>query len=243
MRSGLLACAAIFALACGGPPVAASPVPTPTTSPSPATSAVAPSTATPSVPRGPLLWEAKLDASGAELDLASQYVVGDVNAAKIQPIAGGVEVRIVRTGGPTGVSFRRVVPASFVAEMDFRVEPGSDIQFVWRVRSGDQLHLLKVDTAREVIEFVYVDPADWPNRLQPIGPGVAVTGLQSGRVVTLAVVADAPRYTVFLDGQRVADIADARLTSRSLPLAFGAFGEHGLATILGLRVFALPGRS
>ncbi len=242
MRLRLCTFVVILACACSAPRAASSATPARSATPSAITSAAAPPTLEPAPARGPLLWAAKLDASGAELDLASPYVIGDADAAKIRPVAGGVEVRIVRTGGPTGVSFKRVVPMSFVAEMDFRVDPGSDMQFVWRVRSGEQLHLLKVDTTHEVVEFVYADPADWPSRLQPIGPRMPIPGLLTGRLVTLAVVAHAPRYTVFVDGRRAADMEDARLTSRSLPLAFGAFGERGLATIVGMRAFTLPGR-
>lgn len=193
----------------------------------------------PALTKGALLWQATLDASGSDLDLGSRYVMGDPTAATIRPIAGGIEVAILKTGGPTGASFKQSVPATFIGEMDFRVAPGSDIQFVWRVRSGDQLHLVKVDTRGEAMEFVYVDPADWPTRLQPIGPRIPIPGLLSGRVVTVAVVAAAPRYTLYLDGERVAEVSNPRLTPRALPLAFGAFGEKGLATIVGMRAYAL----
>ncbi len=244
VRSTMIACALFVTTGCVAPLAGSPPTPTPaaSTSAAPIASPVAPASVETRLPKGPLLWEAKLDPSGAELDLTTQYVIGDANAAKIRPVPTGIEVIIARTGGPTGVSFRRAIPATFVAEMDIRIAPGSDMQFVWRVRSGDQLHLLKVDTAREVVEFVYVDPADWPSRLQPIGPRVPIPALLSGRLATLGIVATAPRYALYVDDRRAAEIEDARLTSRAMPLAFGAFGEHGVATIVGVRVFALPAR-
>lgn len=213
------------------PPIeaaAASPMPAPTP--------------TPALAKGPLIWQASLDASGGDLDLGSRYVVGDPGAAAIRPVAGGLEVTIFRTGGPTGASFKRSLPATFVAEMDLRVKPGSEMQFVWRVRSGDQLHLVKVDTLREVMTFVYADPNDWPSRLQPLSEELAIAGLLSGRVVTVAVVAEAPRYLLYLDGLRLAEINDPRLTAKAAPFAVGAFGEQGEVTIVGLRAYAPASR-
>lgn len=215
------------------PPIeaaAASPTPTPTPAAMP----------TPALPKGPLIWQAALDASGS--DLGSRYVVGDPAAAAIRPVAGGLEVAMLRTGGPTGASFKRSLPATFVAEMDLRVRPGSEMQFVWRVRSGDQLHLVKVDTLREVMTFVYADPNDWPSRLQPLSNEVPIPGLLSGRVVTVAVVAEAPRYLLYLDGLPLAEINDPRLTAKAAPFAVGAFGEQGEVTILGLRAYAPASR-
>lgn len=209
---------------------AASPMPTPTATP------------TASLAKGPLIWQATLDANGTDLDLGSRYVVGDPAAAAIRPIGGGIEVAILRTGGPIGASFRRSLPATFVGEMDFRVNPGSDMQFVWRVRSGDQLHLVKVDTVREAMEFVYADPNDWPSRLQPLSRQLPIPGLLTGRVVTVAVVAEPPRYLLYLDGERVAEINDPRLTAKPAPFVIGAFGERGEVTIVGLRAYAPASR-
>lgn len=233
-----------FLLAACAQPVSRAPA-TPGASPTPPTetpvaTATPAAMPTPSLPRGPLIWQATLDASGTDLDLGSRYVVGDPAAAAIRPIAGGIEVAILRTGGPTGASFRRSLPATFVGEMDFRVDPGSDIQFVWRVRSGDQLHLVKVDTLREAMEFVYADPNDWPSRLQPLSTALPIAGLLSGRVVTVAVVAEPPRYLLYLDGAHVAEIKDPRLTAHPAPFAIGAFGERGRVTIVGLRAYASP---
>lgn len=197
---------------------------------------------TPVLAKGPLIWQATLDATGSDLDLGSRYVVGDPAAAEIRPVAGGLEIAILRTGGPTGASLKRSLPATFVGEMDFRVKPGSDVQFVWRVRSGDQLHLVKVDTLREAVEFVYADPNDWPSRLQPLSTLLPIPRLLSGRVVTLAVVAEAPRYLLFVDGHQVAEINDPRLTAKPAPFGVGAFGERGEVTIVGLRAYASASR-
>jgi hypothetical protein len=232
----------LLTLACAQPvaPVATSlppPAATEARAPSPT-----PATPTPALERGPLIWQATLDADGTDLDLASRYVMGDPAAAAIRAVAGGIEVAIIRTGGPTGASFKRSLPPRFVAEMDFRVAPGSDMQFVWRVRSGDQLHLVKVDTLREAVEFVYADPNDWPTRLQSLTAPLPIPGLLSGRAVTVTVVAEPPRYLLYLDGERVAEINDPRLTARAAPLAFGGFGERGRVTIVGLRAYELPSR-
>jgi hypothetical protein len=71
-------------------------------------------------------------------------------------------------------------------------------------------------------------------------PAASLPGLQPVKTFTLSVVADPPRYTIFLDQAQVADVTDPYNTVNPA-FQFEAWGHLGTVHITELRVSNLPG--
>lgn len=190
--------------------------------------------------RGALLWQATFDAAGSDLALP-RSIVGDPSASDVRPRAGALDIA-ARQAGQTGISFKKVIPSSFVGELEFQVRPGSDFNFWWNLHTkGGTNYNLYVRAKSEVVVANYFDG----QQNAALGPSIAVPGLQSGRVITIAVVANEPRYTVYIDAKQAGEFTDSRLNFVSAAFNLGAgavalAGADGSVTITGVRAYALP---
>jgi predicted Ser/Thr protein kinase len=174
----VLVIGAVLAFARGGAAPATTAAPTTTAA---LTTTAAPSTAKGTIAlRGPLLYEAKLDAAGSEI-LRQPGPPGrtpDPNA--IRTMDGAVQLTIpanqgVGPGGgspPVVMQFRRSFPATFFAEMDVKVAPGSQFELAWQLRRLTQASIqLAVSTWDESMELRYqVQPAFGPPQGQNCSP-------------------------------------------------------------------------
>jgi hypothetical protein len=75
-------------------------------------------------------------------------------------------------------------------------------------------------------------------------PRVPIDGLQSGRTIVLAVIAEATRYTVFLDQRQVAQFQESRITGATVPdieyVVTGTSAAGGSVRVLGARIYRIP---
>ncbi len=186
---------------------------------------------------GDLIWQAALDAAGS--DIEPRFVVGDPDGSDVRVRPGELELVIQRSGASTGTGFKKSVPKTFLAEMDIRVRPGSDVRFLWSMRRGErEQHEVRLETQSEEIWISYVNVGVRSDRIsaRPTLPGV-----RSGKVVTLSVVADGTGYALYADGKKVTEASDVRLADLETPFGISVAGRQGSVTVVGLRVFALAG--
>lgn len=96
--------------------------------------------------RGPLIYEAKLDAAGSEIQRQPGPPGRTADPNAIRTLDGAVQFTLPEnqslgaSGGPTAlvINWRRSFPATFFAEMDLKVAPGSQVNLVWRLRQLPQ---------------------------------------------------------------------------------------------------------
>jgi len=192
--------------------------------------------------RGALLWQAALDASGT--DLRSGYVRGDAAASEVRFLPGAIEMAIREGSGEreTGASFNMPGAQTYVGELDVTVTPGTDLIFLWTLRlapDGQSSYQVRVNTQTESMELRYRDRR--ADTRQALTPDVKIPGLQSGRTVTLGAVVEAARYTLFLDGQRVAEASDSRISAPTVPqVSVLSSAKGGTVRIVGARFYELP---
>ena len=229
------ALAALLLVACGAALPSATSSPSPIASPR--VSAVAGKGALPA--KGPLVYRALFDATGRDLRLPRWY--GDDPAASdIRFRDDAIELVVHRDGGETGAAFNMPARLTYVGELDLSVTPGSRLALYWSLRSSvdaRQQHLLVVYTGRRSVELTFWDSvAQTQESLTGLLP---LWDLQGGQVVTLTVAVDRERYTLFVNGEQLVQVVDARGGGPTVP-SIGIEGGEGSVRIVGARFYELP---
>jgi tRNA A-37 threonylcarbamoyl transferase component Bud32 len=222
-----------------------------------------PSAATGTIPlRGPLLYEAKLDAAGSEIQRGGGGPDAPAALNFIRTLDGAVQFAIpaadqnVGSSGsgplPLGIGWRRSFPATFFSEMDVEVTPGSQLELRWFLRRLAQATVaLALSTGNESMQVLYVSQPAGPGQFvepETIGTPVRVSGSASGDKVTIGVAVQPDgRFVMFFNGQYVGQAADARATSAAASadgrnpkvLSINVHGQSGTLTLTGFRVYQL----
>jgi len=207
----------------------------------PADHTVAPPTATAAVSsqRGDLVFDARFDPDGHEFSL--RYVLNDPDASTIRFVDGGIEYSVLKPDGNTGNTISiGMVPPYFV-EYEISAKPGSNVVFWLNFNQDDARkvgqHLLEVDTSIDAMQLAYFTGAEQP--MLPLGPQIALDGLQSGRHFTISALIQPPVYRVFLNGVRVTDVRHE--APRAHPgLGFAIFGNGtGTVRLSAIRVYTV----
>ncbi|MDE3103044.1 MAG: serine/threonine protein kinase [Chloroflexota bacterium] len=242
MVGGVLAGTALRIAPAAAPrPAATAALGVPSASAAPSASSGPSASAVATLRTGPLLWSAPLDATGSAF--TSPDVGGDPAASKIVMSAGAIEIDALKIGGDRGLGTQRRVPPAFVGEIDLHVRPGSDMHFSWGFRNGPSPEVggyaLVLDTLASTLQVWHNVPASNSSTL--LTAPVVVPGIASGRTVTLAVVADPPRYQVYADDRLVTAFTDHALDSVASALwVGGGDGSGGQVVVTGVRAYALP---
>jgi DNA-binding CsgD family transcriptional regulator len=186
---------------------------------------------------GALAYEAKLGENGQGFTL--RYILGAPSASAIRFLNGAVEYEVVEPGGNTGHSVAMVPLVRFFEEVELSVVPNSNVEF-WMTltndSSGMSSHLIDLSTGAEALQLIYFAQ----QVEQPLGPQVAVKGLQLGRKFTVSALVDPPHYVLYLDGRRVTDVQHDVITPHRVP-GFGIFGNApGTVRLTSLRIYSVP---
>jgi DNA-binding CsgD family transcriptional regulator len=183
---------------------------------------------------GALAYEAKLAGDGNGFSV--RYILGDPSASAIRFVKGAVEYSVLKPGGNTGHSVAVAPMLRYFEEVELSVVPDSNVQFwitLTNDSSGMSSHLIGLSTGAEAMQLVYL--AD--QTMQPLGPQVAVKGLQSGRKFTVWALVNPPQYEVYLDARTVIDLKHDVITAQRIP-GFGIFGDApGTVRLTSLRVY------
>jgi hypothetical protein len=189
--------------------------------------------------RGSLAFEASfLQDLGTPQPLPS----GAAPTAPLSARADGVD--FAGPGAYTPLIIRHAVPAKYLLELELVAKPGTDAIFNYTPRTvGPQQYQVAVDVANELIRFQHIDRSVTPQRVTSlITNAIPAAGLGRGQVLKLAAAVDGTRYRLFVGGQLVAEVTDARVNVADSPttsLAMGASVNKGMLSMNALRVYAL----
>lgn len=189
--------------------------------------------------RGPLIFQAKLDASGSDLGKPGSH--GPPGSTEIKFLPGAVELDVSQPGGNAYTETAMGQLSSYIGEISFSATPGSRMYFDWAVRSSDGQapgnHVVEVDTFHATATLLYLAPPAFTH--QPLAPAIPLPGLQTGKSFTLSALVDPPRYQLYVNGVLAANASDPRSSGiGNMALGFG--GESGSIRITSIRAYALP---
>ena len=192
--------------------------------------------------KGPLVFQARLDGSSA--DLAPVYQIGDKAASRITFAPGAIEFAVIQQSGNAGGGLNFHQLARYASEIDFAVQPGSNVTFWWDIRTGAYQvcnHQVEIDTARETMHFACFMPTldNSPSPSVILSPDVKLPHLQEGKTFTLSARVDPPLYEIYLNQNLVISKSDAPHTDLA-EMGFACFGEGGVVRVTGIRIYALP---
>lgn len=232
------------------PTIATAVSPVPTFAPTPLTTPTAPPAtsvpATPSpvrppvevpptpLPRGALLYQAKLDGSQELQDI--RVFSGGPGDAAIRITPGAIELEVVRPRSGAEAFFPVPTTSGSVGEFTVVVPSGSRALLTWALRrDGDASYLLRLDGGTETLSLVYDDGL----RLrEALAPQIRL-GAIAGRPVTIAFRISGPDITVHVNGAPAMHARDARIERATLPpdIFVGDEGGVGVIRITSARLY------
>lgn len=186
--------------------------------------------------RGDLIYQAKLEGDGEGFTVRA--AIGDPDASAIRFSNGSVEYAVLRPGGNTGNKLGIPPQGRYYAEVQIAVAPDSNVEF-WLTLTGHAnahiQHLIHIGTRAEAMQFAYFDEPE----LDAMGPQVPISGLLTGRRVTIAALVDPPHYQIYLDGKSVIEVRHDIATYFAGP-GFAIFGDGtGMVRLSSVKVYSL----
>jgi serine/threonine protein kinase len=128
---------------------------------------------------------------------------------------------------------------NYVSQLVFHVDPGSDFQFDWEVRGrgpGETADLyVQVDIPQETVTLWFAPDGSDNVRLTPALP---MQGLQGGKTFDLTLAVNDNTTQIYVNGKRVAQVPEARVTGASQPAIY-LDGKSGALHIESLRYYAV----
>jgi hypothetical protein len=193
------------------------------------------------VPRGQLLYQARLDGTGDSfVDTVGREK--DPAKASVRFLPGRLELAALVPQGNAGTDLNLASNGvtTYVGDIELSTAPGSDGDFCWGLRwavAGKLAYELCVDTEAEFVQVVVWNGQNKP----PITPRIPVPGLQTGRIAALTVVVRESQLTLFVDGQQVADVEDHQVPPAQTIPGLDVYSKEGSATvnIYALSLYAL----
>jgi serine/threonine-protein kinase len=182
------------------------------------------------VPRGALLYQAKLDGSGAGFaDLTSRD--NDPTQEAVRFVPHKLELAVLAPGGNAGIDTTPDPPVTnYIGDLALSITPGSDVKFAWGLRwavEGKLAYEMWVDTAAQYAQFRV-----WNGQNQlPISPRVDIPGLQTGRIVPITVVIHDTHLTLYIDGKQVSDINNSQVPPAQTKPGLDVYSTDHLGTI------------
>ena len=191
------------------------------------------------LPKGKLIYQAKLDGSSADLSITNN----PENVIRLQP--GSIEVGTPRSG-QASAAFLLPEPkrAEYVAELDllFPTDWKADFGLLLRSSETNAGYWLNFNRGPTDVDKVFVlqyeAPGARPDNLTPTPVPV-----RAGRTFTLGVAVETSRFTVFIDGQQVVQASDSRVTvpyhQPGFRVRFPPGGTGGTIKIVGAHYYEL----
>jgi hypothetical protein len=170
------------------------------------------------VPRGQLLYQAKLDGTGDSfVDTVGREK--DPTKATVRVLPGRLELAALapQANAGTDLNLGSNGVITYVGDIELSTTPGSDGNFCWGLRwavAGKLAYELCVDTEAE---FAHLVVWNGQNKV-PITPRIDLPQLRTGRIVALTVVVRESQLTLLVDGQLAADVEDHQVPpAQTLP--------------------------
>ena len=244
-RNALIAAGIVTLLALGGGAVAFTRGGAPTATPGGATT----SGASGVLPCGPLIYEAKLDAAGSDIQRTGPPGVTATPTPGLRTLDGAMEVTVADAQSFLVINWKRQFPATLYAEYDLKITPGSTFEARWEVwrsareQSPQARATLTVKPSQETmaLEYVSTEPGQI-NEPETIGSTVAVPGIASGDKVTIGIAVEPQgAFTMLFKGRSIGHVSDTRTTTVGglHLLSVDVHAGNGMMTLTGFRVYQL----
>lgn len=160
-------------------------------------------------------------------------------SATIAYPAKTVDITIKNPGAGLSGEFDGNALKDYVADLVFNVDAGSDFEVDWAVRGQGPNEAAEVGLNIQVAEetmTLFLSPNQGDN--QALTAAIPMPGVQGGKRVDLGMIVYGHRIQLFLDGKRVADVAEAKATGATTP-RFYMGGNKGTLHFLSLRYYAV----
>ena len=226
------------------PPATPTATSTPTPTSTVATVSTPVPTATPTavvaVPKGPLVFQAKLDGTDNDARMPRNIGRGAPSASDVRFVPGAIELIILEGPAETGINLKQPARLRYVLSLDLVIQPGSEVTFFVNLRWDNTKRMgygLVINSATESLRFRYVNNSAQPQVAEVLSPTIQIPGLGTGRTFNLTAVVEEARYRVFLDGSQTADVTDSRVPLPMTPF-LGISGSSGLVRVVGVHIYA-----
>jgi hypothetical protein len=199
--------------------------------------------------KGPLLYEMKTDGPNPNVSVrtgpSSRCDGGayDPTLSTVELLPAGVRLTILAPRSIAGVSLAAPTRLSYVIEYEISFDPAGATSFWSSLRASQERSIaLNLVSSRGYLQLVLNESSGTTDLVSPI----SVQGLASGRTIRLAAAVAEDKYTLFVDGQRVAEYTDSQLRGPALPGVSAVNCFDNLSTgsfeLQGLRVYELSTR-
>jgi class 3 adenylate cyclase len=187
-----------------------------------------------SFPHGKLVYQAH---PAADTWSASSPPTADpVGSADVSYTGAAINLNILKPGGNLGGQLQAPALKDYALDLVIRAEPGTDLEINWWLRAtSDSGVNLRIDLPTETMSLYWS-----PNvgDAQVLVKDVRLTGLQSGRRTAIGVVADNTHISLYLNGARVAQVAETRANGGTSP-GFYMDGQSGTLHLESVRYYAV----
>ena len=190
--------------------------------------------APPSFPHGKLIYQAR--AAADTWSASSPPTADPLGSAGVSYSGSVINLNILKPGGNLGGQLEAPALKDFALELVISAAAGTDLEINWWLRgtsdSGLNLH---IDLPTETMSLFWS-----PNvgDAQLLVKDIRLTGLQSGRKMTIGVVADGANVSLYLNGARVAQVVEARANGGTTP-GFYMDGQAGTLRLESVRYYAV----
>ncbi|MFY9616200.1 MAG: hypothetical protein WAT58_12450, partial [Candidatus Dormiibacterota bacterium] len=193
--------------------------------------------ATPPVARGRLLWSAAL--GGGTTDFAKPNQRGSADGSRLTAATGHADIAILKPDAFFYVNTVSPNQASYIAETDMAIQPGSHFTARWLYRRGDASHgsmMMAFDSDQNQLSYGYLPPGD--NASPELSNTTSMPELFTGGVFTLTAQTAPDGATLWVNQNEIANFTETRGAPTS-GVAYDAYGQGGAFRVLGVRVYAL----
>jgi hypothetical protein len=185
-------------------------------------------------PHGKLIYQAK--AVSDTWSAGSPPTPDPPGSAGVSYSGTSIDLDILKPGGNLEGQLEAPALKDFALELVISAAAGSDREINWWLRGTSDAALdLHFDLASETVALDFSPNVGDPEVLVK---DIRLTGLQSGRRMTLGVVADGSNVSIYLDGKRVAAVVETRADGGTTP-GFFMDGQSGSFHLDSVRYYAV----
>lgn len=188
-------------------------------------------------PHGPLVYELKLSSSAWRGGIApSPDPAGSVTVGYG---AGSLDVHIAQPGGGMGCRFAGPALQQYVADFQFKTDPGSDFELNWEIRGSAGNEQTEVDLNVQVAhETMTLFLSPFQGDAEALAGPVGLPGAESGKTVEVSVSVSGNTIAIYVDGRRAGTAKESTSTGAASPSLY-VEGKSGTLHILSLRYYSL----
>jgi serine/threonine protein kinase len=186
---------------------------------------------------GSLVYELKLDKQAWEDGVEPSP--DPAGSATVGYGASSLDIHIAQSGAGMSCGFAGPSLKAYVADFQFKVDPGSDFELNWQIRGSAASENTEVDLNIQVADesaTLYLSPYEGSSTT--LIQATNISGMQGGRVVDLGVAVNGKTITLYVDGKKVGSATESASTGAASP-GFYLDGKSGTLHVLSLRYYTV----